>query len=55
MDDDKKQDIPSYVKLPYPQVNKENKKTKKEHGKFKRFIDIVNKLQVNIPFGEALE
>lgn len=29
MDDDKKQDIPSYVKLPYPQVNKENKKTKK--------------------------
>ena len=48
----KKQDIPSYVKLPYPHLSK--KKEKKEN-QFKKFMELFTQLQVNIPFSEALD
>ncbi|MCI05514.1 hypothetical protein A2U01_0026567, partial [Trifolium medium] len=48
----KEQEIPSYVKLPYPHLKK---KKEKEEGQFKKFMELFTKLQVNIPFGEALE
>lgn len=47
----KPQEIPLYVKLPYPHVSK--KKEKEEQ--FARFLDIFKRLQINIPFAEALE
>ncbi|XP_039684971.1 uncharacterized protein [Medicago truncatula] len=51
-DGDKPQIIPSYVKLPYPHLAK---KKKKEEGQFKKFMQLFSQLQVNIPFGEALD
>ena len=50
-DGDKPQVIPSYVKLLYPHLAK---KKKKEEGQFKKFMELFSQLQVNIPFGEAL-
>ncbi|KEH16113.1 hypothetical protein MTR_0321s0010 [Medicago truncatula] len=32
-----------------------NQKKKKEEGQFKKFMQIFSQLQVNIPFGEALD
>ncbi|GAU41120.1 hypothetical protein TSUD_288100 [Trifolium subterraneum] len=49
---DKEQVIPPYVKLPYPHLKK---KKENEDGQFKKFIKLFTKLEVNIPFGEALE
>lgn len=49
-----KQEIWFYVKLPYPQLKKK-KKTEKEDGQLKRFIEMFTNLQVNIPFSDALE
>ncbi|XP_024626611.1 uncharacterized protein [Medicago truncatula] len=51
-DGDKPQVIPSYVKLPYPHLAKNKKK---EEGQFKKFMQLFSQLQVNIPFGEALD
>ncbi|CAJ2665138.1 unnamed protein product [Trifolium pratense] len=48
----KEQIIPPYVKLPYPHLKK---KKEKEEGQFKKFMEMFTKLQVNVPFGEALE
>ncbi|CAJ2662794.1 unnamed protein product [Trifolium pratense] len=48
----KEQVIPPYVKLPYPHLKK---KKDKEEGQFKKFMEMFTKLQVNVPFGEALE
>ncbi|CAJ2668382.1 unnamed protein product [Trifolium pratense] len=48
----KEQIIPPYVKLPYPHLKK---KKDKEEGQFKKFMEMFTKLQVNVPFGEALE
>ncbi|KAK2410681.1 hypothetical protein QL285_046032 [Trifolium repens] len=48
----KEQVVPPYVKLPYPHLKK---KKDKEEGQFKKFVELFTKLQVNIPFGEALE
>lgn len=45
------QELPSFVKLPYPHVGK--KKENEKH--FARFLDVFKKLQINIPFAEALE
>jgi len=50
-DGEKPQVIPSYVKLPYPHLGK---KKKNEEGQFKKFMELFSQLQVNIPFGEAL-
>ncbi|CAJ2663201.1 unnamed protein product [Trifolium pratense] len=44
--------IPPYVKLPYPHLKK---KKDKEESQFKKFMEMFTKLQVNVPFGEALE
>jgi len=51
-DGDKPQVVPSYVKLPYPYIAK---KKKKEESQFKNFMKLFSQLQVNIPFGEALD
>jgi len=51
-DGDKPQIVPSYVKLPYPHLAK---KKKKEESQFKKFMELFSQLQVNIPFGEALD
>jgi len=51
-DGDQPQLVPSYVKLPYPHLAK---KKKKEEGQFKKFMQLFSPLQVNIPFGEALD
>ncbi|CAJ2653502.1 unnamed protein product [Trifolium pratense] len=48
----KEQIIPPYVKLPYPHLKK---KKDKEESQFKKFMEMFTKLQVNVPFGEALE
>ncbi|CAJ2666075.1 unnamed protein product [Trifolium pratense] len=48
----KEQVIPSYVKLPYPHLKK---KKEKEEGQFKRFVELFENLQINVPFSEALE
>ena len=50
-DGKKPQVIPSYVKLPYPHLAK---KKKNEEGQFKKFMELFSQLQVNIPFGKAL-
>ncbi|KEH17187.1 hypothetical protein MTR_0035s0100 [Medicago truncatula] len=50
-DGDKPQVVPSYVKLAYPRLAK---KKMKEEGQFKKFMELFSQLQVNIPFGEAL-
>lgn len=51
-DGNKPQEVPSYVKLPYPHLSK---KKKKEEGQFKKFMELFSQLQVNIPFSEALD
>jgi len=51
-DGDKPQVVLSYVKLPYPHLDK---KKKKEEGQFKKFMELFSQLQLNIPFGEALD
>ena len=51
-DGDKPQVVPSYVMLPYPHLAK---KKKKEESQFKKFMELFPQLQVNIPFGEALD
>jgi len=51
-DGDKPQVVPSYVKLPYPHLAK---KKKKEESQFKKLMELFSQLQVNIPFGEALD
>ncbi|KAK2436917.1 hypothetical protein QL285_021877 [Trifolium repens] len=48
----KEQVIPSYVKLPYPHIRK---KKEREEGQFKRFVELLGNLQINVPFSEALE
>jgi hypothetical protein len=48
----KRQVVPSYVKLPYPYLEK---KKEKEAGQFKKFMELLSQLQVNIPFSEAIE
>jgi len=51
-DGDKTQEIPSYVKLPYPHLSK---KKKNEEEQLKNFMELFSQLQVNIRFGEALD
>jgi len=51
-DGDKPQVVSSYVKLPYPHLAK---KKNKEESQFKKFMELSSQLQVNIPFGEALD
>ncbi|CAJ2636009.1 unnamed protein product [Trifolium pratense] len=48
----KEQVIPSYAKLPYPHLKK---KKEKEEWQFKRFVELFENLQINVPFSEALE
>jgi hypothetical protein len=40
------------VKLPYPHIRK---KKEREEGQFKRFVELLGNLQINVPFNEALE
>jgi len=42
--------VPTH-KLPYPKAH--SKKDLERH--FKKFLDIIKKLEINIPFAEALE
>lgn len=45
--------LPDYIKLMYP-LNKKNPKREMEVEKFKRFMEMLTTLQVNIPFCDAL-
>lgn len=47
-------ELPDYIKPPYTILKKTPKK-EKEVGKFKKFMEMLNKMQVNIPFFDALE
>ncbi|XP_058754783.1 uncharacterized protein LOC131627943 [Vicia villosa] len=47
-------ELPNYIKPPYPILKKTHKKEIKRN-KFKKFMDMLKKIQVNIPFCEALE
>lgn len=47
-------DLPDYIKPPYPLIKKKPNR-KLEVGKFKKFMEILTALQVNIPFCDALE
>lgn len=49
---DKKHEVSSYVKLPYPHLSK---KKEKQEGQFKKFMELFTQLQVNIPFSKALD
>jgi hypothetical protein len=49
---DKKHEVPSYVKLPYPHLSK---KKEKQEGQYKKFMELFTQLQVNIPFSEAFD
>lgn len=40
-----------YTQYPYPQLEKKDEK----EGKFKKFLEMLTQLQVNISFREALE
>lgn len=46
--------LPDHIKPPYP-LNKKKPKRELEVGKFKRFMEMLTTLQVNIPFCDALE
>jgi len=48
----KKQVVPSFVKLPNPHLSR---KKEKEASQFKKFMDLFSQLQVNIPFSEAID
>ncbi|XP_050890825.1 uncharacterized protein LOC127096274 [Lathyrus oleraceus] len=46
--------LPDYIKPPYPS-NKKKPKREIEVGQFKKFMEMLTTLQVNIPFCDALE
>lgn len=49
-----KPELPNYIKQPYLNLKKKPKK-EKEMFQFKKFMNMLNKIHVNIPFCEALE
>ncbi|XP_050916140.1 uncharacterized protein LOC127131254 [Lathyrus oleraceus] len=53
VEEDKQKDLKPTIRLPYPQRTK--KKKKKNEKNFKKFLEIFKKLEINIPFVEALE
>lgn len=46
--------FPDYIKPPYP-LSKKKSKRELEVGQFKKFMEMLIALQVNIPFCDALE
>lgn len=52
VEEDKQKDPKPTIRLPYPQRTKMKKKNEKN---FKKFLEIFKKLELNIPFVEALE
>lgn len=47
-------DLPDYIKPPYPFIKKKPKRDM-EVGKFKKLMEMLTELQVNIPFYDALK
>ncbi|WJX89505.1 hypothetical protein P8452_71497 [Trifolium repens] len=58
MNNSSRKEVSPYAKLPFPRAPKKEKsqeKMKTEENTFRKFMEMFNSLQVDIPFAEVLE